>query len=133
MTFCWKRNSFQHSIVFFFLIFLRFWLFLFRKCHLLKQETPLLPNNKKQCFKNRTGPVGPIGWTVERPQNRPGSMQVTVFDRIGDRTGEPAVELINRQSNRWSNWPVPIICFFKLKRCRFDAFYIETMSFYLEL
>ena len=37
--------------------------------------------------------------------------------------------------NRWLNRPIPIIffLFFKLKRCRFDAFYIKTISFYLEL
>ena len=81
----------------------------------------------------KTGPDRPVRPVIASTGHKTGPVQCkkTVFYR----TGEPAVELVNRQSNRWSNRPVPINFFFflKLKRCRFDVFYIETMSFYLEL
>ena len=64
---------------------------------------------RMQCFKNRTGSAGPIGPTVDRPQNRFGSMQKTVFNRTDGRTSEPAVESVSSHK----------FFFFKLKRCRF--------------
>ena len=64
-------------------------------------------------------------------------MQKTIFDRIGGRTGrtggrtgEPAVEPMVEPVVKPTSFH---IFFFKLKRCHFDAFYIEMMSFYLEL
>ena len=41
-----------------------------------------------QCFKNRIGQAGRI---VDRPQNRSGLIQKTVFDRTDGRTGESEV------------------------------------------
>ena len=82
------------------------------KTDLISRKYQIMVISILQCFKNPTGP------TIYRPQNRSDSMQKTIFDRTGDRIGESA------SSHNF---------FFKLKRCRFDAFCIETMSFYLEL
>ena len=90
----------------------------------------------KQCFKNRTGPADPTSRTVDRPQNRFDSKQKTVFDRTcgqtgqtDGRNGEPVVEPVVEPASFHNCF----FLFFKLKQCRFDVFYIEKMSFYLEL
>ena len=38
-------------------------------------SVPVPPTGFCQCFENRTGPAGPIGRTVDRPQNRFGSIK----------------------------------------------------------
>ena len=87
-----------------------------------------------QYFKNRTEtagsdrsvrPVGPLtGHKTGPVQCKKPFLIEPANRRSNGRTDEPAVEPT-------SSYIYIYIYFFKLKRCRFDAFYIETMSFYL--
>ena len=70
-----------------------------------------------QCFKNRIKPAGPTGQTVDRPQNRSGSMQklFLIEPTVKLFLIEPTIKPMNRRSNR----PVPIIIFFQGKTMLF--------------
>ena len=68
-------------------------------------------------------PVQPIGSLIGH-KTGPIQCKKPFLIEPAVETDEPAVEPAGSHN---------FFLFFKLKRCRFDAFYIETMLFYLEL